>query len=105
MANEVLEGRFAEEGRAQHLESVEPSSCLVNPLSHEVAWEAVFKLSALLEGVVILSVRHAAALKPAIEDLGHTAKYAFASLGRDGQLVHTEKILDYTGMLQLLIKD
>lgn len=64
-----------------------PSSGLVNALSDEVCWERVLELPFVLKGVVGLGVRHAAALKPAVEHLCDPSQHALTAPGGDGQAV------------------
>ncbi len=55
---------------------------------HKVSREAsVLEEALVLEGVVQLPVRHAAALKPAVEDVLHAAQHAPALAAGDGQVV------------------
>lgn len=56
-----------------------PSSGLVNAFSDEVRRERVFKLLPVFEGVVNLSIRHAATLKPAVKDLRDPPQHAFTT--------------------------
>ena len=65
-----------------------PSSGLVNALCNEVGREGVFELLAVLKGIVGLSVRHAATLKPAVEHLGDPLQLALPTARWDGQAIN-----------------
>lgn len=56
-----------------------PSPRLVDAFGDEVCWESVLKLLPVFEGVVGLGVRHAAALKPAVEHLRDPAQHALTT--------------------------
>lgn len=60
-----------------------PSSGLVDPLCDEVCGKSVLKLAPVLKRVVHLSVGHASALEPAVEDLRDPPELAFPTAGRD----------------------
>ena len=67
--NDVLERGLVEKRRTQDHQRVEPAPGLVQPLRDKVSGETVLELLLVLERVVLLGVRHAAALEPAVEDL------------------------------------
>mmetsp|Transcript_41508 Transcript_41508/g.130922 ORF Transcript_41508/g.130922 Transcript_41508/m.130922 type:complete len:397 (-) Transcript_41508:157-1347(-) len=69
VADQVLEGGLVEEGGREHHEGVEPAACLVDALGDEVGREGGLERLLVLEGVVLLRVRHRARLEPAVEDL------------------------------------
>lgn len=60
-----------------------PSSGLVDALCDEVGGKSVLKLAPVLKRVVHLGIGHAAAFKPAVEDLGDPLQLAFPTAGRD----------------------
>lgn len=60
-----------------------PSSGLVDAFCDEVCRKSVLKLAPVLKRVVRLGVRHAAALKPAVKDLGDPLELAFPTAGWD----------------------
>ena len=72
MADEVFKWCFAVESGRQYQQSIEPSSRLIDSLRNEVTWKTFLKLPLLLKRVVVLCIRHATALKPAVKDLRHT---------------------------------
>mmetsp|Transcript_74071 Transcript_74071/g.173831 ORF Transcript_74071/g.173831 Transcript_74071/m.173831 type:complete len:310 (+) Transcript_74071:1112-2041(+) len=86
--NEVLEGRAVEQVGSQDHERVEPAAGLVETLSDELSRKALLKLLLTLEGVVLGSVRHRSALKPAVENLVDALEHAFALLRRDLDVVY-----------------
>jgi len=65
-----------------------PSPRLVNAFGDEVGWERVLKLLLVFKGVVGLGVRHAAALKPAVEHLCDPPQHALPTPRRDCQAVN-----------------
>mmetsp|Transcript_11764 Transcript_11764/g.30959 ORF Transcript_11764/g.30959 Transcript_11764/m.30959 type:complete len:724 (-) Transcript_11764:1012-3183(-) len=81
VADEVLEGRLVKESRREHHERVEPAARLVDALGDEIGREGRLELLLVLKGVVLLRVRHRAALEPAVEDLVDALELA-AALGR-----------------------
>ena len=64
-----------------------PPPRLVNAFGDEVRWESVLELLPVFKGVVGLGVRHAAALKPAVEHLCDPAQLPLTTAGRDGQTI------------------
>jgi len=73
VADEVLERSLAIQCSRQHEQSVEPSAGLIDAFSDEITREAFLELLPILKRVVVLCVRHAATLKPAVEDLRHAS--------------------------------
>ena len=64
-----------------------PAACLVDALGDEVGREGGLERLLVLEGVVLLRVRHRARLEPAVEDLVDAAERSAALGGRELDIV------------------
>ena len=84
--------RLVEERAGEDRECVEPAAGLILPLGDELGREAAVEVFLVLEGIVFLSVRHGAALEPAVEHLRHAFERRARS-GLDGHAVH-EMLVD-----------
>jgi hypothetical protein len=87
--NKILVGCIIPKSSRYDIESVEPSSCLIDSLCNEISWEYLAELLFLHgEGVVLLSVGHRTRLKPAIKYLIDTPKYSLACLRGNRDLIN-----------------
>ena len=65
----VFEGRFAKQQCGNCQKCVEPTTSLVNGLADEICREVAFKQILVFEWVMELCIRHATAIKPAVDNL------------------------------------
>ena len=56
----ILEKRFAKQGRRQYEQRIKSAPSLINTLCDEISREVIFKLLLILERIVDLGVRHGA---------------------------------------------
>jgi hypothetical protein len=73
----------------EDIQCIEPPSGLIDSLTDEISWVYFVELFfTCAERVVDLSIRHRAALKPAIKDLFDTSELSFSLLAFDRQMVN-----------------
>ncbi len=70
----ILERRCLEQRCRQDRESVEPPSGLVYAFGNEICRKICFKKLLILEGIVILCIRHGARFKPAVKNFRNAIK-------------------------------
>lgn len=69
VANQIFKRRPPKKGRAEDQQRIEPAPGLIDALCDEIRWKSFFKLTAIFERVMTLTVRHAPRFKPTIENL------------------------------------
>lgn len=68
-----------------------PSSGLINAFSDEVGRKSVLKLLLVFKGEMDLGIRHAATLKPAVEDLADPPQHTLSTPWWDRQIVNARQ--------------
>ena len=83
----VHECRLVEQGRRHDCQCVEPSAGLVQAFGDEVGRERACKALLVLERIMKLSVGHASAFEPAVQDIGHPSHGSLSVRAGPGQFV------------------
>mmetsp|Transcript_5240 Transcript_5240/g.9380 ORF Transcript_5240/g.9380 Transcript_5240/m.9380 type:complete len:349 (-) Transcript_5240:1205-2251(-) len=85
--DQVLEGGLAKQRRGQHQQCVEPSPGLIQPLCNKVCRECLVEQLLVLEGIMVLGIRHRSTLKPTVKHLLNAPQLTFTHFAGDPHVV------------------